>query len=122
MPSKSTDLMPYPWVVIRFRCDYCERWADARLAACAAKFGRFATLGELDMFVSGCDWAPNNPLRKPQKYGRKCGAFCQDIGRSGPPDYPPFMGGLTVIDGGKGELLPAERSTQSRRRVGGGDE
>ena len=45
----------YPWVVIRFRCHYCERAPDARLAPCVAKFGLRATLGELiDRFVAGC--------------------------------------------------------------------
>ncbi len=41
------------------------------------------------------------------------------IGR--PPDLPPSMTGLTLIEGGKADMLPAEPAPL-RRRVGGEDE
>lgn len=117
-PSIETDLRHYPWIVLRFRCDYCKRWADGGLAACAEKFGAATTLGELlKLFMSKCAWRAE--IRKPQKYGFKCGAYCPDIGRTRPPDLPPAIAGLTVIDGGKDDLLPAEpREIKRRRRVG----
>jgi hypothetical protein len=123
-PDEDTTLLHYPWVVIRLRCHYCERLADARLAACVARFGTRATLGELlDRFVAGCAWDPHSVLRKPQKYGHKCGAYCPDIGRSGPPDLPPALAGLRIIDGGKDSRMPAQpRERGRRRRIGGPDE
>lgn len=70
--------------VLRFRCDYCRRWADAGLAACAEKYGARITLGELlGIFIAGCVWRPDH--RKPQKYGRKCGAYILDMRRTDPP-------------------------------------
>jgi hypothetical protein len=119
-PGPDTTLLHYPWVVIRFRCHFCERWRDARLAACVVHFGTKVTLaGLLDQFVMGCPWDPHNPIRKPQKYGMKCGAYCPDIGRTSPPDLPPSMTGLTVIDGGKDERLPAAPVVEPKRwRIG----
>lgn len=123
-PDRDTTLLHYPWIVVRFRCHYCERAGDSRLAALAARYGMNATLGDLlSIFVGRCPWNPHSPLRKPQKYGMKCGAYCPDIGRAGPPDLPPAMGGLTLIDGGKADKLPAKRvSGPGRRRVGAADD
>ncbi len=123
-PDHDTTLLHYPWVLIRFRCHYCERAIDARLASCVAKFGLRATLGELiDRFVAGCAWDPKSTLRKPQKYGHKCGAYCPDLGRSGPPDLPPGLRQLRVIEGGKDDLLPAApRERRRQRRIGGIEE
>jgi hypothetical protein len=56
-PDFDTILLNYPWIVIRFRCQYCERSRDARLAACVARFGTRCTLRRLlDQFVMGCPW------------------------------------------------------------------
>jgi len=119
-PDETTTLKAYPWVVIRFRCHYCARSADARLAVYAALLGHRATLGDLmQRFVSDCPWDPASPLRKAQKYGHKCGAYCPDIGRSGPPDLPPGLRRLRVIEGGKDGRLPAEPSGRRRRRRAG---
>ncbi|HEV7258906.1 MAG TPA: hypothetical protein VGN82_14090 [Bosea sp. (in: a-proteobacteria)] len=122
-PTAETSLREYPYVVIRFRCTVCERAADVRLAVLAARFGPNATLGRLvSMFVGGCWWSPHNPARKPQKYGMKCGGHCPDLFRPGPPDLPPSMTGLTLIEGGKGDMLPAEpKPVERRRRVGDAD-
>lgn len=121
-PDKSTLLADWPWVVIRFRCHYCAREADARLAACAARYGhRVPVFLLLRRFIAGCPWDPHSDLRKPQKYGMKCGAYCPDLGRTSPPDLPPQMSGLTMIEGGKSDLLPAEPA-RPRRRVGGKDD
>ena len=110
--------------MIRFRCQYCERTEDSRLAACVAKLGTRATVGQLvDRFVTGCAWDPHSALRKPQKYDHKCDAYCPDLGRAGPPDFPPAMRVLRLIDGGNDDLLPAApKERQRRRRVGAADD
>jgi hypothetical protein len=116
-PFLETALLDYPWVVIRFRCHYCERGGDSRLAACAVRYGAHATLGSLlARFRSGCPWAPDNPMWKPRKYGHKCGAYLPDLSRGGPPDLPPSLTGLTLIEGGKESRLPAEPAPLDRRR------
>ncbi|KFC63953.1 hypothetical protein FG93_05463 [Bosea sp. LC85] len=117
-PTLDTDLRHYPWIVIRFRCNYCKRWADGGLAACAEKFGAAMTLGDLlEMFRGRCAWRAE--IRKPQKYGFKCGGYCLDIGKTRPPDLPATMSGLTVIEGGRDDLLPAEpREIERRKRIG----
>ncbi|HEV7257725.1 MAG TPA: hypothetical protein VGN82_08080 [Bosea sp. (in: a-proteobacteria)] len=124
LPTVDTSLRDYPYVVIRFRCHVCERGGDARLAVLAAKYGSDALLGRLlRVFIGGCPWDPHNPARKPQKYGHRCGGYCPDLLSPRPPDLPPSMTGLTVIDGGKSEMLPAEpKREERRRRVGREDE
>lgn len=69
-PGPGTPLIEYPWVVIRFRCHYCERGGDSRTVACAIDFGSHATLNELlHVFMRACPWNPHSKHRKPQKYG-----------------------------------------------------
>ncbi len=120
-PNKETELRDFPWVVVRFRCYYCRRSGDARLASLAWRYGAHATLAELvALFREPCPWRHDNPERRPQKYGMRCGAYCPDIGRTSPPDWPPPMMGLSLIEGGKDEQLPADKPLeQRRRRVGG---
>lgn len=113
----------YPWVVVRVRCHFCKRGGDARLAVLSAKHGPYITMGRLIIEVmKECAWAPWNPARRPQKYGMKCGLYCLDLRRPDPPDLPPGMRGLISIDGGKGDMLPAEPGEPGRRRRIGSDE
>lgn len=122
-PTIYTDLMHWPWVVISFRCHYCERGGEARLAACAVQFGKHATMARLlSAFVSGCPHDPHSPLRKPRKYGHHCGAYLPDLGRTSPPDLPPSLRGLTLIEGGRDDMLPAESAPAERRRRVGSEE
>lgn len=70
--------------------------------------------------MGGCPWDPHDLGRKPQKYGHRCGAYMPDLIHPRPPDLPPGLAGLTLIEGGKADLLPAEpREIERRRRVGG---
>jgi hypothetical protein len=117
-------LRDYPWVVVRMRCHFCRRGGDVRLAVYAAKYGAYATLGHLVIeFIKGCEWAPWNPARRPQKYGMKCGGYCMDLRRPEPPDLPPSMTGLHLIEGGLSEKLPAAPAgVERRKRVGGSPE
>ncbi|MBN9443706.1 hypothetical protein [Bosea sp. (in: a-proteobacteria)] len=116
-------LRNWPWVVVRMRCHFCRRGGDARLAVLAAKHGPYITMGRLLVeFMKGCAWAPWNPTRRPQKYGRKCGGYCPDLRRPDPPDLPPCLTGLSLIDGGKADMLPDEPAPAERRRRVGGEE
>lgn len=119
-PTEATLLRDYPWVVVRVRCHFCKRGGDARLAVLAAKHGPYITMGRLIVeTMKECPWAPWNPERRPQKYGMKCGLYCLDLRRPDPPDLPPGMRGLHLIEGGLSEKLPAApQEIERRRRVG----
>jgi hypothetical protein len=122
-PNEDTSLLDFPWVVVRFRCHFCRRRKDARLAGLARDFGEHTTLKLLlSEFIKRCRWDPRNPARKPQKYGMKCGAYMPDIGRVGPPDLPPALLEWRVIEGSKGDMLPGEPMASRRRRRVGGEE
>lgn len=122
-PTEATMLRDYPWVVVRMRCHFCRRGGDVRLAVYAEKYGAYSTLGQLVIeFIKGCEWAPWNPTRRPQKYGMKCGGYCMDLRRPDPPDLPPGMHGLQLIEGGLSEKLPAAPAEfERRKRVGSND-
>lgn len=117
-PNEATMLRDYPWVVLRFRCHFCRRAGDARLAVLAARYGPNEVVGTLlNIFKGRCAWSALNPAAySPQKYGRKCGGYLPDLTRPGPPDWPPAMMGLAVIEGGADERLPAEPVPGERRR------
>ena len=123
-PTEATMLRDFPWVVVRIRCHFCRRGGDARLAVLAAKFGPYISMRRLVIeFMKECVWAPWNPSRRPQKYGMRCGLYCPDLRRPGPPDLPPAMHGLQLVEGGSSEKLPAAPTSSNRRkRVGSADE
>lgn len=122
-PTLHTSLREYPWVILRFRCHFCERGGDSRLADCVARYGTKAPLRRLlRIFIAGCPWDPHSERWKPQKYGMKCGAYMPDIGRIGPPDLPPALLEWQLIEGGKSDMLPAEPGEPDRRRRVGGDD
>jgi hypothetical protein len=101
-PGYATRLLNWPWVLIRFRCDHCHRRGDAKLAACAARYGEFVTIGELlQIFRRSCPNSPEMRQRRQQKYGVKCTGYVADLGVPPPPDLPPAMAAWTVIEGGK---------------------
>lgn len=120
-PDLATPLVRYPWVVMRLRCHVCARNADVRLAALAARYGhRVPVRLVLHAFMAGCPWTPFTELRKPQKYGMRCGAYLPDLNTKPPPDLAPSMTGLSLIDGDKADMLPADPMCEpQRRRVGG---
>lgn len=121
-PDLATPLVRYPWVIVRLRCHVCPRNAEVRLAALAARYGHRVPIRlVLHGFMSGCPWTPHTELRKPQKYGMRCGAYIPDLNSGRPPDLPPSSTGLTLIEGGKADMLPAE-PVPLRGRVGGEDE
>lgn len=120
-PTEATLLRDYPWVVVRFRCHYCRRAGDARLAVLAARYGPSTMIGELlRVFMGRCAWSSFNLAYKPQKYGMKCGGYMPDLNRVGPPDLPPALLGLRLVEGGKDEMLPSEPARRERRKRRGG--
>ncbi len=121
-PDEETQLRDFPWVIVRLRCPWCRRGGDYRLADVASKHGSRTTIGRIVIaFMEECEWRPWNPARKPQKYGMKCGGYCPDLRRPDPPDLPPSMVGLNLIEGGKDDQLPSERPGEPKRRRVGGD-
>lgn len=119
-------LSEYPYVVVRIRCDLCKRAGAYRLARLAAAHGPETELEDLlDRLTLDCPYT-RAPLdrRKKRKYTAMCEARFPDIftPRPRPPDLPPGMGGLRVLDGGrKGEPVaepPDDEPPQKRRAAG----
>ncbi|MBN9469988.1 MAG: hypothetical protein J0J10_14575 [Bosea sp.] len=122
-PHPETTLEHYPWIIVRFRCSRCRRYADSRLARLAERFGATETIAMLvARFHATCPHRPAKHNGRTMIRYEPCGGYCPDLGSTIPPDLPPSLSGLTLIDGGKGDMLPAEPSApQRRRRVGGDD-
>lgn len=98
-------LSDFPWVVVRVDCPLCpHRKGQYRLARLAEKFGADIRLCDLlDRIALDC---PRKSLpweRSPGQYDLKCKARFTDLEAtsSPPPDLPPMMRKLTVIQGGR---------------------
>ena len=119
-PDLGTPLVRYPWIIVRLRCHVCPRHAEVRLAALAARYGhRVPVRMVLQSFMAACPWSPHTEIRKLQKYSMRSGAYIPDLNSGRPPDLPPSLTGLTLIDGGKDDMLSVEPAPiELRRRVG----
>lgn len=115
-----TTLEHCPWIILNFRCHYCHRAAERRLVHLAINYGPNETIrGLVRRFMAGCPYDPHNPSWKPRKYGHHCGAYCPDARSTRPPDLPPSLSGLTLIEGGAKDMRPAKPvPSERRRRVG----
>jgi hypothetical protein len=99
-------LSDFPWVIVRIDCPLCpHRKGRYRLARLVEKFGADIQLCDL------LDWIAQDCPRKPLPWERyadqddsKCKARFTDLEATShpPPDIPPMMRKLTVIQGGKG--------------------
>lgn len=123
-PGPHTTLQYYPWIVVRFACIRCRAYSNVRLAVLAERFGATETIGRLvERFQANC---PHRPRRRNGRIVLRevpCGGYCPDLDGTRPPDLPPSLAGLTLIEGGKADMLPAEAApAERRRRVGGADE
>jgi hypothetical protein len=95
LPTLDTTLAEYPHVEIPFACGLCPRGGASRLAACVARFGPNATLGELlYRFIRRCPNSPYDLRRKPQKYGRKCAARIEGVD----PKAPTYIPSMLVLE------------------------
>lgn len=94
-------LWQFPYVIVRVDCTLCKRHGSYRLARLAHLYGAEISLEELlDTLACDCPW--RIPHRKPRKYQAQCGARFTDLVPAGrPPDLPPALSGLRVINGGK---------------------
>lgn len=111
-------LSSYPFVVVRVSCPYCKRAGQYNLARLAAKFGPEIEMDRLlDKLALDCPWRSFPGQRGPGKYDPKCGACFPDLqGPPVPPDLPPGMSGLTLLQGGKKDE-DAERVQRRKRAV-----
>ncbi len=98
-------LSDFPWVIVRVDCPLCaHRKGQYRLARLAEKYGTDIQLCDLiDRIAFDCPWQSHPGERPPNQYDPKCKARFTDLEALGspPPDLPPMMRKLTVIQGGK---------------------
>ncbi|AOO80989.1 hypothetical protein BHK69_11415 [Bosea vaviloviae] len=112
----------YPWIVVRFACTRCRAYSNVRLAVLAERFGATETVGRLiEMFQRNCPHRPQKRNGRVALRDTPCGGYCPDLGNTRPPDLPPSLAGLSLIDGGKDDLLPVEPAPFERRRRVGDD-
>lgn len=117
-PDEFTELRGWPWVTLSLACHFCRRGGTYRIADIAAKHGSHISIGQIVIgFISTCAYSPWNPARKPQKYSAKCGGYCPDLRRTDPPDLPPSLSELTLIEGGKDERLPSDQPRTARSHL-----
>jgi hypothetical protein len=99
-------LLDFPWVIVRVDCPLCpDRRGQYRLARLAEKFGADIQLCDLidQIAIEG----PRKSLpweRSPNQYDPECRARFTNLEATSrpPPDLPPMMRKLMVIQGGKG--------------------
>lgn len=121
-PTDETTLEHYPWIVVRFRCTRCRRYGDSRLARLAEKFGATETIEALIVrFHATCPNRPRSRNGRVVLTNDRCGGYCPDLGSTHPSDLPPSLSGLTLIEGGKTDMLPTEPAAHKRRRRIGED-
>lgn len=119
-PHPETTLEHYPWIIVRFRCTRCRRYGDSRLARLAEKFGATETIARLvERFHATCPHRPAKRNGRLVHSPEPCGGYCPDLGSNVPPDLPPSLSGLTLIQGGKDGQLTEKPSRKDHRRVVG---
>ncbi len=87
-------LMDFPYVLVRLRCDVCNRAGAYRLARLAVKFGSEILLEDVLVRLSAdCSW-------RDEPRGSGCGAYFLDLPPRRPPDLPSRRR-LRVVGGGR---------------------
>jgi hypothetical protein len=98
-------LSDFPWVIVRVDCPVCpHRKGQYRLARLSEKYGADIQLCDLmEKIALDCPWKSHPGARPPNQYDPKCKARFTDLEATSrpPPDLPPMMRKLTVIQGGK---------------------
>jgi hypothetical protein len=86
-------LVDYPFVLVRFRCDICQRSGQSKLARLADKYGCMTTLDELaERITRDCPWRRDTGS---QMTG--CGIYVPDIPAKLPPHLPPGLTKLRLV-------------------------
>jgi len=97
--ERPKTLLAYPYVTVRVACRYCKRRGQYRLARLAATFGHDISLAELlKKLAWDCEhWKPKS------RWGEGCGVHFPDLEASPPrpPEEPPALRKLSIIDGGR---------------------
>jgi hypothetical protein len=84
----------FPYVVVRLRCEVCNRAGSYRLARLAARYGSEILLDDLLVRLSAdCAW-------RDEPRGNGCGVQFADLPPRRPPDLPGALR-MRVIPGGK---------------------
>lgn len=84
-------------------------WQHVRLAALAARYGhRIPVRTVLRAFMAGCLWNPFSRDAQTAEVRPPLRCLSADVSSGPPPDLPPTMTGLTLIEGGAKDMLPAE--------------
>jgi hypothetical protein len=98
-------LSDFPWVIVRVDCPLCpHRKGQYRLARLAAEYGADIQLCDLlDRIALDCPRRPLSWEGRPNQDDPGCKAQFTDLKAASrpPPDLPPMMRKLTVIQGGK---------------------
>jgi hypothetical protein len=98
-------LSNFPWVIVRIDCPLCpHRKGQYRLARLAEKHGVDIELCDLmGKIAFDCPWKTLPGERPPNQCDPKCKARFTDleVASAPPPDLPPMMRKLTVIQGGR---------------------
>ncbi|MDH7797506.1 MULTISPECIES: hypothetical protein [unclassified Beijerinckia] len=112
MPGHLSD---YPYVIVRLRCDACERKGAYRLGRLAHKWGAEISLDQLLFKLSAdCGW---RRAKHSYREGDGCHVyFCDLRAPPRPPDLPPGLAGLRLIKGGKTDE-PEEVPTRRTRKA-----
>lgn len=108
MPPRKPDAIPnlaaYPYVVVRVACTMCpHRTGSYRLARLAARFGPETPLEEvLRQIALDCPHREHPGRRRGNQYAPRCHAHFLDLETvPTPPDLPPALMGLRLIQGGR---------------------
>ena len=104
-PVWPSNLAACPYLVVRVGCPRCpDRQGSYRLARLATKFGPEPPLDEvLDRIAMDCHWRDGPRGRAKSQYVPKCKAHFVDLERPRrPPNLPPRVMKLQVVQGGKG--------------------
>jgi hypothetical protein len=87
-------LVDYPYVLVRLRCDACNRAGAYRLARLAVKYGAEMLLDDLLVRLSSdCPWHDDPRGR--------CAVRFTDMPPRRPPDLPPAVIKLRLVKGGR---------------------
>src|SRR3569833_1228001 len=91
----------YPFIVVRIACRQCARSGSYRLARLAAKRGPEAPLDEVLRRVSyDCMWRQESRNKATLKT-QTCGVYFPDLEQPRPPDLPPGLMKLRLVQGGR---------------------
>ncbi|MFC3693441.1 hypothetical protein [Chenggangzhangella methanolivorans] len=113
-------LVQFPYVVVRVGCNLCHREGVYRLARLAVRCGPNADLEDVLAELSkSCPYRREPHERSRSQYVPTCHAHFVDLRERTPPDLPPGMGGLRVIDGGLPDDDPTPTPAEIRRRERG---